>query len=74
MPTYDYACADCGHEFDQVQRITDAALTVCPSCGGRIERQISPCMFVLRGGGWPSKYFRSDTHTEIEKSKARGEM
>lgn len=74
MPSYDYRCTACGHEFEADQRITDDPLTDCPSCGGHIERQIGPCMFLLRGSGWPSKYYKSITHEEIEKSKARGEM
>ncbi|NUR16881.1 MAG: zinc ribbon domain-containing protein, partial [Dermatophilaceae bacterium] len=33
MPTYSYACQECGHAFDIRQSFTDDALTVCPSCG-----------------------------------------
>ncbi len=33
MPTYDYECRDCGHEFEQFQSITAGALRKCPSCG-----------------------------------------
>ena len=34
MPTYDYRCRDCGHEFEAVQSFSDDALTECPQCGG----------------------------------------
>lgn len=45
MPTYEYVCSNCGHAFEQFQRISDAPLEVCPECGGRVRRLIS------RGGG-----------------------
>lgn len=32
MPTYEYACQKCGHEFEQFQSMRDAALTKCPKC------------------------------------------
>ena len=35
MPTYQYACARCGHSFEQVQSFHDDALTHCPECDGR---------------------------------------
>ncbi len=43
MPTYDYACDSCGHRFEAVQKMSDAALTTCPECGKSIRR-------VLTGG------------------------
>ena len=33
MPTYDYACSSCGHEFDHMQPMTSDPLSECPSCG-----------------------------------------
>ena len=38
MPTYAYACTACGHAFDAVQKFSDAALTECPECGGRLRK------------------------------------
>jgi putative FmdB family regulatory protein len=52
MPTYRYRCSACGHEFDQYQRFTDDALTVCPSCNGAIRRVIQPVGVVFKGSGW----------------------
>ena len=34
MPTYQYACSPCGHEFELVQSFSDEPITVCPQCGG----------------------------------------
>jgi len=52
MPTYTYRCGACAHEFDQFQRITDAALTDCPLCGGSIKRVLHPVGIVFKGSGW----------------------
>jgi putative FmdB family regulatory protein len=53
MPTYEYACKGCGHEFEREQRISEAPVKKCPSCGAmKARRQISRTSFVLKGGGW----------------------
>ncbi len=52
MPTYQYRCSDCGHEFDQYQKFSESALTVCPSCNGSIRRVIQPVGVVFKGSGW----------------------
>ena len=38
MPTYQYACTECGHAFEQVQSFSDDALTVCPECAGKLRK------------------------------------
>ena len=40
MPTYEYRCSACRHEFEQFQKITDDPITVCPECGGAVEKLI----------------------------------
>ena len=54
MPTYEYACSSCQHEWEFEQSIKDAALTECPSCHEQTaRRQISRGTgFILKGGGW----------------------
>lgn len=52
MPTYRYRCADCGHQFDAVQRFADDPLRECPTCGGAIRRVIQPVGVVFKGSGW----------------------
>jgi putative FmdB family regulatory protein len=54
MPTYNYACDECGHEWELEQRITDAATTVCPEGHKKARRMISNTSFSLKGGGWYS--------------------
>ena len=57
MPTYAYACADCGHAFDIVQSFSDDALTVCPECGGTLRKVFSAVGVVFKGSG----FYRTDS-------------
>jgi putative FmdB family regulatory protein len=61
MPTYEYACGACAHQWEEVQRITEAATAVCPSCGKpQAQRLISAgTNFILKGGGWYSDLYSS---------------
>jgi putative FmdB family regulatory protein len=52
MPIYEYRCTSCHDDFEVTQRITDAPLTDCPKCQGRLEKLISQTSFVLKGSGW----------------------
>lgn len=53
MPTYEYACSACGHEWEQEQRIVEPALDTCPSCQQKTaKRLVSAGNFILKGGGW----------------------
>lgn len=53
MPTYEYACRACGHTFEEIQKISEPAIDVCPKCGQRqAQRLISQGNFILKGGGW----------------------
>ena len=60
MPTYEYVCRTCGHEFEREQRITDDPVKTCPECRKRkVERLISRTSFVLKGSGWYSDLYSS---------------
>ena len=60
MPTYEYKCEKCGHEFERDQRITEPPVKKCPSCrASRVKRLISATSFVLKGGGWYSDLYSS---------------
>jgi putative FmdB family regulatory protein len=52
MPIYEYQCAACGQVTEKWQKFSEAPLTVCPQCGGNLEKLISSCSFHLKGGGW----------------------
>ncbi|AUG29110.1 FmdB family transcriptional regulator [Microbacterium hominis] len=57
MPTYAYACTQCGHRFDAVQSFADAALTVCPECGGALRKQYGSVGVTFNGSG----FYRTDS-------------
>jgi len=60
MPTYEYLCEKCGHEFEREQRITEPPIRTCPECRGRkVKKLISQTSFVLKGGGWYSDLYSS---------------
>jgi len=61
MPTYEYACGACGHQWEQVQRIVEAPIEVCPKCAqSAAHRLISGgTNFILKGGGWYSDLYSS---------------
>ncbi|MCB0889338.1 MAG: FmdB family transcriptional regulator [Nocardioidaceae bacterium] len=59
MPTYEYACADCGHVFDIFQSFSDDALTECPECGGKLRKVFSPAGVVFKGSG----FYRTDSRS-----------
>ena len=61
MPTYEYGCSSCGKEWEEVQRITEAPLEVCPSCGKPSAHRLISAGggFILKGGGWYSDLYSS---------------
>jgi putative FmdB family regulatory protein len=54
MPTYDYKCDACGHEFEREQRITENPVKECPQCKGEAAKRLisSRGSFALSGSGW----------------------
>ena len=57
MPTYQYACTECGHAFDQFQSFSDDALTECPECQGRLRKLFNAVGVVFKGSG----FYRNDS-------------
>lgn len=68
MPTYDYACDSCGHEFELEQRITDKPAKKCPNCGKlKARRMIGGGGFILKGGGWESDLYSGPSNRSKSK-------
>jgi putative FmdB family regulatory protein len=52
MPTYVYRCGSCQRSTELVQRFSDSPLTVCPHCGGPLQRLLFPPAIIFKGSGW----------------------
>ena len=66
MPTYSYACTECGDRFDAVQAFTDDALTTCEKCSGRLRKLFNSVGVVFKGSG----FYRTDSREDGKKSKS----
>ncbi len=61
MPFYEYQCTACGHQHEELQKITDGALRKCPVCGrSALRRLMSAPAFRLKGSGWYETDFKGD--------------
>lgn len=61
MPFYEYQCKNCGHALEAMQKISEAPLKKCPSCGkSQLQRLMSAPVFRLKGGGWYETDFKGD--------------
>ena len=52
MPLYEYECTTCHKHTEKIQKFSDPEITICPHCGGPLQRVISAPAFALKGGGW----------------------
>lgn len=52
MPTYQYACSDCGHQFEVFQTFSEASLSACPECKGTVRKVYSAVGVVFKGSGF----------------------
>jgi len=52
MPLYEYECTTCHKHTEKIQKFSDPEITVCPHCGGHLERVISAPAVSFKGGGW----------------------
>src|SRR5258708_5702642 len=53
MPIYEYQCSACGHQLEEIQKISDKPLTDCPKCGQlTLTKLVSAAGFQLKGSGW----------------------
>ena len=59
MPIYEYRCTDCGFQDEYLQKVSEAPLTACPSCGKPTFRKlVSAAGFQLKGSGWYATDFK----------------
>ncbi|GAA5032318.1 FmdB family zinc ribbon protein [Microbacterium fluvii] len=66
MPTYAYACRQCGHRFDAVQSFADPTLTECPECGGALRKEYGSIGVTFNGSG----FYRTDSRPSTPAASA----
>jgi putative FmdB family regulatory protein len=68
VPTYQYACTECGERLEAVQSFADPALTECPNCAGKLRKVFNSVGIVFKGSG----FYRNDSrsgNTSAEKGE-----
>ena len=70
MPTYEYKCENCGHQFEQFQTITSKPLRVCPKCGeNKLNRLIGAgAGIIFKGSGFYQTDYRNDSYRKAAAS------
>ena len=75
MPIYEFACQECGNEVEVLQKISDAPLVDCASCGKpAMKKKVSAAAFRLSGSGWYETDFKSGNKKNLkdnEKAKPK---
>ena len=71
MPVYEYECEQCGVRFERLQRMSDAALTDCPECGGHIHRVMQPVGVIFKGSGFYVTDNRGRSSTGVPAPKKK---
>ncbi len=72
MPLYEYECQACGHRFEQIRKFSDPPVTVCPKCGGEVDKLMSSPAVQFKGTGWyVTDYARKDTKDTKDAKDAK---
>ena len=71
MPIYEYQCTKCGEVFDALQKFSDAPLTKCKFCDGKVKKLFSTPALVFKGSGFYVTDNRSGKPSTLEPSKAK---
>ncbi len=66
MPTYEYRCTDCGRDLEVVQKFSDASLTECPTCSGKLRKVFNAVGVVFKGSG----FYRNDSRAPSNGASA----
>lgn len=59
MPLYEYECTSCHRRTEKIQKFSDPELTVCPHCGGPLQRTVTAAAVSFKGGGWYKDLYSS---------------
>lgn len=70
MPTYEYQCIECGHNFEAFQQMTAKAIDKCPKCSGKVKRLISSgAGIIFKGSGFYATDYRKKPNNTCPKAK-----
>lgn len=72
MPTYEYACKECGQHLEVQQSFTDASLTECPNCHGPLRKVFGNIAITFKGSGFYKTDSRTSTSSAAAKSSEKG--
>lgn len=72
MPLYEYECKQCGRRKEKIQKFSDAPLTVCPHCGGALEKVLHAPAVSFKGGGWYADLYSSGKPQSASGDKGGG--
>ncbi len=72
MPIYRYRCESCGAREEHLQKISEAPIEECSTCGGRLSKQMTSAAFHLKGGGWYKVVYASNTKGSDSGPSAAG--
>lgn len=70
VPTYQYACKECDHQFEVVQSFSDASLTDCPECQGPLRKLYGSVGVIFKGSGFYRTDSRSDSGSGSSSAKS----
>jgi len=75
MPIYQYACENCGHQMEAIQKMSDPVLVDCPACNEpSLRKQVTAAAFRLKGTGWYETDFKgSKKQTSTKTSDSNSE-
>ena len=72
MPIYEYKCAECEHQFEKLQKISDEKLKDCPECNEpALKKLVSAGGFRLKGNGWYETDFKSGNKRNVAESDSK---
>ena len=71
MPIYEYACRSCEHQFESIQKASEAPLRDCPACGeATLRKLLSAPVFRLKGSGWYETDFKTGDKRNVAGEQA----
>jgi putative FmdB family regulatory protein len=72
MPTYGYKCKSCGHEFEILQKMSDAPLKTCPNCSGELQKKMYAAGVIFKGSGYYTTDYKASKSADSTTSNGSG--